>query len=413
VSDGNTKSELVWFVLVRNGTAETQHVLSTMALAGAIRTDLDDVYHLTSEILGTGSFATVTLAHTLPDMGRNQTSNDEPQNLAVKSFNDLSSAAASRAQQEAKALVLIGGHPNIVAFHGIFMTNSLHGTSWSLVFECCMEGDLDMLLRAERSLSRHRVQHLARGVLGALTHIHAQGFAHCDVKPSNVCIRGKDHILLADFGFATPILGQSDCVICWGTPGYMAPEILHKRPCTTAVDMFSLGAVLYRCASGEGLCKGYGPTSMLLANLTYDANNVRCLRGKLGSEGVDLIARLLRFNPSSRPSASEAYSHKALSLEEDDFDQVGEGLDLPDLSCKCHEDALANLGAEEVVDSDSQMLNTRLTSSRKKFVQRLVPRVLSGVFSGITKWRLRRGKNEIQPTELHFSRILPEERGIC
>jgi len=64
--------------------------------------------------------------------------------------------------------MLIGAHPNIVAFHGIFMTDSLHGSSSSLVFDCCMEGDIARRLRTEMSLSRHNIQHLARGVLGAL-----------------------------------------------------------------------------------------------------------------------------------------------------------------------------------------------------------------------------------------------------
>jgi len=200
-------------------------------------------------------------------------------------------------------------------------------------------------------------------------------------------------------------------MVRWGTPGYMAPEILHKIPCTTAIDMFSLGAVLYKCACGEDLCMGHDTTSVLLANLTYNANKVSRLKVKLGSEGVDLVGRLLRFNPASRPYAHEANSHKA--LEEDDCDQVGEGLGSADFNSTSHDDAVTILGSQEVIHSDRQMLDRKENSSRKSFVHRLVSRVLSG----ITKWRVSRGKNKKDPhtmqvEEPHFSDIFPVERDL-
>jgi serine/threonine protein kinase len=87
---------------------------------------------------------------------------------------------------------------------------------------------------------------LAR-VLAAL---HARGVVHCDVKPSNLLVRGDD-VRVIDFGISRYLNEPSwdeQTVQC--SPGWAAPEQLHAAPPTPAVDVFAWGCVLAYLAGG-------------------------------------------------------------------------------------------------------------------------------------------------------------------
>src|SRR5204863_8687103 len=84
--------------------------------------------------------------------------------------------------------------------------------------------------------------HVFHQTAEALAHMHARGFAHADMKPNN--------IVVSDDGLAKIIdLGQS-CMAgtikprIQGTPDYIAPEQVHRRPITPKTDVYNLGATM-------------------------------------------------------------------------------------------------------------------------------------------------------------------------
>jgi serine/threonine protein kinase len=87
---------------------------------------------------------------------------------------------------------------------------------------------------------------LARDLLDALSHIHAAGILHRDVKPANVLIGADGRPRLTDFGIARSddqtgltLTGQ-----IMGTVRYIAPEVAEGRPATRQSDLYSLGVML-------------------------------------------------------------------------------------------------------------------------------------------------------------------------
>jgi len=84
---------------------------------------------------------------------------------------------------------------------------------------------------------------LFHGLVEAVEYCHERQIVHRDLKLAN-CLIGKDFLLkVADFGFAKHCVGNMRTKR--GTGYYMAPEIIQKRRYTNAVDIFSMGVMLF------------------------------------------------------------------------------------------------------------------------------------------------------------------------
>jgi serine/threonine protein kinase len=100
------------------------------------------------------------------------------------------------------------------------------------------------------SPSTERLWTFGAGLARVLAAVHARGIVHCDVKPSNLLVRGDD-VRLIDFGIARYVgerFGQGGMVQC--SRGWAAPEQLRKTAVTPAVDVFAWGCLLALLASG-------------------------------------------------------------------------------------------------------------------------------------------------------------------
>lgn len=82
-----------------------------------------------------------------------------------------------------------------------------------------------------------------RQIADALAHMHAKGFVHADMKPTNVLITEDEHVKVIDLGQACPIGTIKKRI--QGTPGYMAPEQALREAIDERTDIFNLGAMMY------------------------------------------------------------------------------------------------------------------------------------------------------------------------
>ena len=110
-------------------------------------------------------------------------------------------------------------------------------------------------------LTRARALAIITRACDAVTHLHAHGWVHGDVNPSNLIVADSDHTTLIDLGISRAI-GEAGAVR--GTHAYMAPEQVRGEPWTRATDVFALGIVLWELVAGTRLFHR-GPTWLSMA----------------------------------------------------------------------------------------------------------------------------------------------------
>ncbi len=95
---------------------------------------------------------------------------------------------------------------------------------------------------------------LARQLVDAVAHCHAQGVVHADIKPANFQVSPDNHLTLFDFGISRwlyqPSTIRNDMIRACSCR-YAAPELFNEQPATISSDLFSVCCVLYRLFRGE------------------------------------------------------------------------------------------------------------------------------------------------------------------
>ncbi|RAL06283.1 CAMK family serine/threonine-protein kinase [Aspergillus ibericus CBS 121593] len=195
------------------------------------------------QTLGKGHFATVYLCVERATGTR----------YAVKVFEkrsgDSQRSQIDTMQQEIGVLMGVS-HPNLLCLKDTFDESD----GVYLVLELAPEGELFSLIVSETKLSESDTRHIFLQLFEGLKYLHERDIVHRDIKPENILVTDKSlTVKLADFGLAKIIGEDSFTTTLCGTPSYVAPEILegsHRRKYTKAVDVWSLGVVLYICLCG-------------------------------------------------------------------------------------------------------------------------------------------------------------------
>ncbi|MRG95686.1 serine/threonine-protein kinase [Polyangium spumosum] len=235
--------------------------------------------------------------------------------VAVKLLRESERASEERLAQEARVLETLT-HPHIVRYEG-------HGTAPSgapwLAMEW-LEGESLAARLGRKGLRLEECIHLAARVADALATAHARGVVHRDIKPSNLFLeRGEiERVKVLDFGVARDRrrgrMTLTGTIV--GTPGYMAPEQARadKAGVDARADVFSLGAVLFECLTGQPAFEGEHTFAILASLLLAEAPRVRDLRPDVPEALDDLVARMLSKDVGGRPADAGAVARALAAL---------------------------------------------------------------------------------------------------
>ena len=177
-----------------------------------------------------------------------------------------SSAELARFLVEAEAVAALQ-HPNIVP---IFEIGQHDGLPY-FTLEFVPGGTLTSRIRRQPMPPLEAagiVEQLARG----MAYAHAKGLIHRDLKPGNVLLAADGTPRITDFGLVKQIDGEGGRLTrsgaIMGTPSYMSPEQAGSQTVGPAADVYSLGAILYECLTGQPPFEGGSTVDVVLQVLT-------------------------------------------------------------------------------------------------------------------------------------------------
>lgn len=200
--------------------------------------------------LGTGTFARVCLV-------RLASPKNEAERTRVFALKILRKTEVIKLKQidhvrhERAILGEVSGHPFITNLLASFSDRE----SLYLLLDYVPGGELFSYLRKFRRFDEKMARFYAAEIVLVLEYLHEQqgGVAYRDLKPENLLLDEEGHIKLVDFGFAKRLGGRdnaSETYTLCGTPEYLAPEVIHNKGHTTAVDWWALGILIYEFLTG-------------------------------------------------------------------------------------------------------------------------------------------------------------------
>ncbi|XP_017493989.1 PREDICTED: death-associated protein kinase 2-like, partial [Rhagoletis zephyria] len=114
-------------------------------------------------------------------------------------------------------------------------------------------GELQDYIADYERLTEAEARLFMRQILSALVHLHEKSIVHLDLKPENILLteEGSRQIKLIDFGISRLLKEKADIKGVYGTPEFIAPEILNYEPIGFGTDLWSVGCIAYTMLYGS------------------------------------------------------------------------------------------------------------------------------------------------------------------
>ncbi|XP_060154142.1 myosin light chain kinase, smooth muscle isoform X7 [Globicephala melas] len=117
-----------------------------------------------------------------------------------------------------------------------------------MVLEIVSGGELfERIIDEDFELTERECIKYMRQISEGVEYIHKQGIVHLDLKPENIMCVNKTgtRIKLIDFGLARRLENAGSLKVLFGTPEFVAPEVINYEPIGYATDMWSIGVICY------------------------------------------------------------------------------------------------------------------------------------------------------------------------
>lgn len=186
-----------------------------------------------------------------------------------------------------------------------------------IVIELVTGGELfERIVDETFDLTENLAVSYLRQICDGVGYIHHNKILHLDLKPENILCSSPDNlqeIKIIDFGFARKYTPNTQLKVMYGTPEFVAPEVVNFDPLGPGTDMWSIGVITYVLVSGLSPFMGEDDLETL-SNVTgceWDFDDPSF--DELSSEAKDFIEKLLVIQEKQRPSCEQCLQHPWLS----------------------------------------------------------------------------------------------------
>ncbi|XP_056337597.1 myosin light chain kinase 2, skeletal/cardiac muscle isoform X1 [Danio aesculapii] len=203
-------------------------------------------------------------------------------------------------------------HANLIQLYAAF--ESRHEIT--LVMEYVDGGELfDRIIDENYKLTELDTVLFIRQITEGLQYMHKMYILHLDLKPENIlCIsRETNKVKIIDFGLARRYKPREKLRVNFGTPEFLAPEVINYEFVSFPTDMWSLGVITYMLLSGLSPFLGEDDNETLNNILACQWSFEEAEFADISEEAKDFISRLLVKSKSWRMSASQSLKHPWLS----------------------------------------------------------------------------------------------------
>eukprot|EP00916_Digyalum_oweni_P014265 GHVL01023427.1.p1 GENE.GHVL01023427.1~~GHVL01023427.1.p1 ORF type:complete len:380 (-),score=29.10 GHVL01023427.1:61-1200(-) len=233
-------------------------------------------------------------------------------------------------------------HPNVVRLRHAFYTSG--DKNDDIFLNVVMEFLSETVYRAVKHYAKMKqtmplifVKLYTYQMCRSLGYIHAAGICHRDIKPQNLLVDGKSHVLkICDFGSAKRLVPGEPNVAYICSRYYRAPELIFgATDYTTAIDIWSMGCVVAEMVLGQPLFPGDSGVDQLVEilkllgtptreelvamnpnHMDFKFPSVRphpwskVFRSRTPPEVMDLVSKFLVYSPQERLKPLDALTHE-------------------------------------------------------------------------------------------------------
>jgi len=206
--------------------------------------------------------------------------------------------------EEYKILTKVN-HPYCVSCYEAFETDD----RMYLFLELMTGGELFDRIVDEGHFTEPMAQEATFKLLSALNFMHAKGVAHRDLKPENMLLttKGKDaEVKITDFGLSKFFDEQTTVMKTpCGTPGYIAPEVLHMKGYDKQCDVWSLGVIVYILLCGFPPFYAENDAQLFEKIKAGKFEFLQPYWDPVSDAAKAFVRRMLQVDPKQRPSCAD------------------------------------------------------------------------------------------------------------
>ncbi|XP_075173221.1 striated muscle preferentially expressed protein kinase isoform X3 [Anomaloglossus baeobatrachus] len=219
----------------------------------------------------------------------------------------ISSRGESRESARAEMSVLSRlSHERVVYFHEVYEKRS----ALIIIMELCSKEELlDRVVR-KSTICESEIRSFVRQILEGLDYLHHKNILHLDVKPENILMADmiSDQIRICDFGNAQELNVGEPQYCKYGTPEFVAPEIVNQMPISPVTDIWPVGVLTYLCLTGVSPFVGENDYTTLMNIRGYTVAFEEKMFADLTWEARGFLIKVLG-NEKLRLNAEESLEH--------------------------------------------------------------------------------------------------------